>query len=234
MTCQSLNPIFILIMCWFIGTNAFAQDTQKTMNDLADLVPAGYMIVNEIKGDLNKDNQGDFVLIIKGTDSTKIVDDKHRGELDRNRRGIIVAYKSNAKYNAIIMNLDCFTSENEDGYGYLPPDLDVRIDNGNLYINYMRGRSGYWTYTFRYQHSDFQLIGFDRSVDRGPVVQRFVSINFMTTTLLIRENVDDGAEPGNEIFKETWKRFSLPKLINLSEVDDFDNFDVESLLNEIQ
>ncbi|WP_330961303.1 hypothetical protein [Photobacterium sp. 53610] len=65
----------------------------KNAKTLTDLVPIGYVVVNQVQGDLNKDNQDEFVLIIKGTDSHKIIHHEYRGELDRNRRGIIIANK---------------------------------------------------------------------------------------------------------------------------------------------
>jgi len=46
-----------------------------------------------VKGDLNTDGLEDIVLLIKGTNASKIVDDEYVGKLDRNRRGIIVLLK---------------------------------------------------------------------------------------------------------------------------------------------
>ena len=38
------------------------------------------------------------------------------------------------------------------------------------------------------------------------------------------------AEGGDEKFKESWKKFTLPKPIKLKEITDFDDFNVPSLL----
>ncbi|GHU45267.1 hypothetical protein AGMMS50289_16060 [Betaproteobacteria bacterium] len=72
---------------------------------------------------MNKDNQEDYVLIIKGTDKINFVNDERRGQLDRNRRGIIIAFKNQNQYELALENRDCFSSENEDGGVYYPPEL---------------------------------------------------------------------------------------------------------------
>ena len=76
---------------------------------------------------LNKDGLEDCALIIKGPDKSKIVKDESRGELDRNRRGIIVLLQKNEGYELAVKNYDCFSSENEDGGVYFAPDLGVEI-----------------------------------------------------------------------------------------------------------
>ncbi len=80
--------------------NQSPENTEGKKNP-SDFVPKGYVINkyeggisaegwDEIRGDLNKDGLEDAVLIIKGTDKSKIIQDEDRGTLDRNRRGIIV------------------------------------------------------------------------------------------------------------------------------------------------
>jgi hypothetical protein len=221
---------FIFIILLAIGTNTFGQVMPKTAKSPAEFVPAGYVVVKKIQGDFNKDNQADYVIIIKGTNKDNLVKDEYRGELDRNRRGIIIALKKNNQYELVLKNSDCFSSENEDGGVYFAPELDVNVEKGNLLIHYAHGRYGYWTYKFRYQNSDFELIGYDSSQDRGPVVERSVSINLMTKKMLTKTNINQDAEGGDEKFKEAWKRFTLSKPIKLREIADFDDFDVEGLL----
>jgi hypothetical protein len=214
-----------------IGTNAFGQSQVRVAKSPTEFVPAGYVVFAKIRGDLNKDNQVDYVFILKGTDKGKFVKDEYRGELDRNRRGIIVALSNQDGYELALENRDCFSSENEDGGVYFAPELDVTISKGNLSVHYGHGRYGYWTYSFRYQNSEFELIGYDSNQNRGPVVERSTSINLLTKKMRIRENVNMNAEQdGDEKFKETWKKFALVRPIRLREVADFDDFDVESFL----
>lgn len=203
----------------------------------SDFVPEGYVINkyeggisaagwDEIKGDMNKDGLEDVVLIIKGTDKSKIIQDENRGELDRNRRGIIVLLNKGNYYELASKNYSCFSSENEDGGVYFAPELNVSIEKGNLHINYGHGRYGNWGYTFRYQNGDMELIGYDSYSSRGPVPQYEVSINFLTKKKLTKDNLnkDDDGDNYEVNYKDTWEMIKVNKLIKLSEIEDFDGF----------
>jgi hypothetical protein len=201
----------------------------------SDFVPEGYVIhqseegafsdgIEEIKGDLNNDGLADMVLIIKETKKANIINDKYRGELDRNRRGIIILLNKKDHYKLALKNYDCFSSENEDGGGYLAPELVVSIENGNLIVHYAHGRYGYWDYTFRYQNSDFELIGYHLSAHNGPILDSETSMNFLTKKKLERVNVNkDIKESGDEVFEEKWSDLKMKELIRLSEIEDFDD-----------
>lgn len=209
--------------------------TTTLKNKPSDFVPKGYVIHkyeggisagewDEIKGDLNKDGLEDVVLIIKGTDKSKIIQHEYRGKLDRNRRGIIVLFNKEDHYELAAKNYDCFSSENEDGGVYFAPELYLEIKNGNLYINYGHGRYGNWGYTFRAQNGDMEMIGYDSYSSRGPVPQSEVSINFLTKKKLTRDNLnkDDDGDNYVEKYQDTWEKIKVEKLTKLSEIKDFD------------
>lgn len=213
--------------------------TIEGKKDPKDFIPAGYVINtyeggvsasgwHEIKGDLNKDGLEDIVLIIKGTDKSKIIKDENRGELDRNRRGIIVLLNKGNYYELASKNYNCFSSENEDGGVYFAPELGVSIQKGNLHIDYGHGRYGSWGYTFRYQNGDMELIGYDLYSSRGPVPQYEVSINFLTKKKLTKDNVnkDDDGDNYDVKYKDTWETIKVNKLIKLSEIQDFDELEL--------
>jgi hypothetical protein len=214
----------------------FGQEQQK--RNPSDFIPKGYVIHkyeggissggwDEIKGDLNKDGLEDIVLIIKGTDKSKIIKDEDRGELDRNRRGILVLLKKGNSYVLASKNYDCFSSENEDGGVYFAPELEVEIKKGNLYISYGHGRYGNWSYTFRYENGNFELIGYDSYSSRGPVPQFQVSINFLTKKKLTMDNLNkDDEDDSNVNYRDSWKKITSKKLIKLSEIKDFDELDM--------
>jgi hypothetical protein len=195
--------------------------TEKGKNP-EDFLPKGYVIFEKIFGDLNKDGQEDCSLMIKGTDKSKFVKDESRGELDRNRRGIIVLLKNNDGYELAVKNHECFSSENEDGGVYYSPELSVEITKGKLFISYAHGRYGYWNYTFRFQNSDLELIGYDRSNNNGPIVNNDVSINYLTSTMIRNENTNEDADSGEEVFKKTVTKIRKSELLKLSEIEDFD------------
>lgn len=190
--------------------------------DPMDYIPKGMVLFNKVSGDLNKDGIADLVLMIKGTDKSMFVQDEYRGELDRNRRGILVLFKHKDGYELASKNLDCFSSENEEGGVYYAPELSLDIRKGKLYVEYAHGRYGYWTYTFRYQNGDFELIGYDSTNTYGPIINKEKSINFSTKRMQERVNVNESAESGEEVFKETWKDIKLDKMIKLSGIKDFD------------
>jgi len=212
----------LILFITTLTTTVFGQVEQKQKP--SDFLPKGYVVVEKIIGDLDKDSIEDCVLIIKGTDTSKIVTDEYRGKLDRNRRGIIVLFNKKDHYELAVKNYDCFSSENEVGGVYLPPELSIEIKKGNLYAHYGHGRYGYWRYTFRFQNSDFELIGYDAS-NGGAVIDSETSINFLTKKKQEKVNTNENAQGGDEVFKETWKNINVNRLIKLKEIRDFDELD---------
>lgn len=190
--------------------------------DPSDFVPEGFKISEKIYGDLNNDGVQDCVLVIKGTDKNQFVEDEYRGQLDRNRRGIVILFKNNDHYKMELKNESCFSSENEDGGVYFAPELLVEIGKGKLFVHYAHGRYGYWRYTFQFRNSDFYMIGYDSSDNFGPVVNRETSINYLTGKKQERENTNQEAEGGDEVFEETWTKIESKQLTKLSHVKDFD------------
>jgi hypothetical protein len=192
---------------------------------LSGFLPHGYLIAEEITGDLNSDTRIDCILLIKGTSKNEIIHDKNRGPLDRNRRGLIVLLNRKNTYEVVVKNESCFSSENEDGGIYFPPDLFLEVKKGNLSVQYGHGRYGHWSYTFRLKDTDMELIGFDRSSNDGPITNTEISINFLTKKKLEKVNLNKNAEAGEEVFKETWKKIELPSPILLSKIKDFNDLD---------
>lgn len=215
----TIGCLLILMTNWI----AFGQ-TKKTILNYDSFLPKGYIIFEKIFGDLNNDALDECVLIIKDTNKDNIIVDKYRGKLDRNRRGIIVHFNKKNHYELVTKNLNCFSSENEDGGVYYAPELNVEIQKGNLYVGYAHGRYGNWKYAFKFINSDFKLIGYDET-NGGVVIQSQTSVNFLTKTRLEKVNVNKNAEGSDEIFKETSTTIKEDKLIKLSEIPDFDELD---------
>jgi hypothetical protein len=229
--------LFIIISCKDSKTTVKESNTEVTelkeipeveestidvKKEISDFIPKNYVPFDTIKGDFNKDGLEDCILIIKGTDKSKIIQDEYRGELDRNRRGIIALLNKNGGYELAVKNYDCFSSENEDGGVYYAPELYIEVKNGKLYVDYAHGRYGYWKYTFRYQNSDFELIGYDASSNHGPVILTETSINFLTRKKIVNQNVNENTYDGDEIFEKTETKIARTKLLKLSEIKDFD------------
>jgi hypothetical protein len=218
-----MKSLFIFLTT-ALTTSVFGQTEYK--QNPTDFLPKGYVVFDRVMGDLNKDNVDDCVLIIKGTDTSKIINDENRGKLDRNRRGIIVLFNTGGRYSLASKNYDCFSSENEDGGVYFAPELSVTINKGNIYFNYGHGRYGYWKYTFRFQKLDFELIGYDASDNRGPVINNEVSINFLTKIKKTKVNTNENANSGEEVFKTSTSKIKISNLIKLGSIKDFDELDM--------
>jgi hypothetical protein len=203
---------------------AFAQ--AKADGKPANLVPAGYRVSEEIKGDLNKDGLDDYVFIVKGP---KRDDDCREDGQDCSLRGIMIALNKGGRYELALENRDCFASEDRDGGVYYPPELSVSVKKGNLYIEFNQGRYGKWSYTFRYQNSDFEMIGYDANQIRGPYVEKEVSVNFLSKKMLTKRNTVEPCEGDCEekkpVFEETWENFTLKESIKLQKIN-FDGFSI--------
>ena len=200
-------------------------------------------VVEKIFGDLNNDGEEDCVIITKQTKKEYFVKDcyvdldnmtdKDRGELDRNRRGILIAFKKGEYYHSFLTISDCFSSENENGGVYYAPELSVEIEKGNLKILYTHGRYGRWQYVFRYRNNDFELIGYDAFNNRGPVTESITGINFLTRKKQTLTNTNPEAESdGEEVFKETWQDIVINYTIKLTDIRDFSMFSINDRYDE--
>lgn len=201
--------------------------SKESRNDIAKFIPKGYILFDTIYGDLNKDGLEDCVVMIKGTDKEHVIHDEYRGELDRNRRGILVLFNKKGNYELALKNDSCFSSENEDGGVYFAPELWLEIRKGNLYVRYGHGRYGYWYYTFRYQNSDFELIGFDNIEMRGPVVTSQTSVNYLTRRKIEEDNINKYEATDKEVFVKTESKIKRSNLYKFSSIKDFDDFGYE-------
>lgn len=208
----------------FFSIKTFAQNEQ--IKDFSRFIPSGYVLFEEVTGDLNKDGREDYVLIIKGTDKKEIVEDEFRGLLDRNPRGIIVLISREEKLVLASKNLQCFSSENEDGGVYFAPELFLEIKKGDLNINYLHGRYGYWSYTFRFKNSDFELIEYNQSENHGPIVNRELSINYQNKKMIEKVNKNAYTDKDEVKFKITKTKIQMDNTIKLSEIKHFDDLEL--------
>ena len=196
---------------------------------ITDFIPKGYKIFEKVSGDLNKDGLDDCVLIIKATRKDGFERDYEGKLIDRNRRGIIVLFSEEKGYKVAVKNYNCFSSENEDGGAYFAPYLSIEIRNSKLFVHYAHGRYGYWEYCFRYQDSDFMLIGYESFGSQGPTVLGKVSINFLTGVRYDDDNVNKYDDDAEEKFVRKVIKLKKEPLKKLSEIDDFDELEIERL-----
>ena len=225
-TCFTVQAVFAQASSENIATQSFEEIKLKKDNiKYKAYLPKNYVLFEAIEGDLNKDGKQDLVLIVKGTDAKQWVEHEYQGKLDRNRRGILVLLNENGAYKKIVQNLSAFSSENEEGGVYFPPELSVEINKNKLFIHYGHGRYGWWGYSFRLENNDMRLIGYENSSNYGPYVSSETSINLLTRKKLYRKNMNEVGDEDPR-FKETWSKVNFAP-IYLSKIKDFDELMME-------
>jgi hypothetical protein len=211
------------------AVNAWGQAAPATADHPENLVPAGFVVVEKVRGDLNRDDLDDVVLVIKATARTGHVFDEWHGWQDRNRRGLIIAFRDGDRFRKVLENRNCFSSENEDWGVYFPPELSLKIQARSLVIHYAHGRYGYWTYKFQFRNNDFEMIGYDAAEHQGPTLLSDLSVNFLTNQVRVRKNM---APPGDEKerLQETWAKLPLARPPKLRAAQDFDELQIEMMV----
>ncbi len=225
-TCFTGQAVFAQASSENIATQSFEEIKLKKDNiKYKAYLPKNYVLFEAIEGDLNKDGKQDLVLIIKGTDAKQWEEHEYQGKLDRNPPGILVLLNENGAYKKIVQNLSAFSSENEEGGVYFPPELSVEINKNKLFIHYGHGRYGWWSYSFRLENNDMRLIGYENSSNYGPYVSSETSINLLTRKKLYRKNMNEVGDEDPH-FKETWSKVNFAP-IYLSKIKDFDELMME-------
>jgi hypothetical protein len=235
----AMKKTVIILSVLAVITSGYGQSNTKNnvetqSKNSKNLVRSDETILEEIFGDLNNDGEDDCVIITKQTKKEAMsVKNQFDEEVDRNRRGIVIAFKEGEYYNTILAIPDCFSSENEDGGVYFAPELSVEILKGNLKIHYGHGRYGWWQYLFRYRNNNFELIGYDGFSHRGPIMQNGVSINFLTKKQQTLTNTNlDAEDESEEVIEETWQNITISNLVKLIDIKDFDEFSVSDYYTE--
>ena len=214
----------ILLTCALIFFSIKHSNAQK--NIPVDLIPKGYVLFEEYSGDLNNDDRKDYVLIIKNTKEEEIVKNRFGDVIDRNRRGVVIILTKDNEYEKVVENKDCFSSENEDGGVYMPPELWINIEDNKLKIHYGHGRYGYWEYIFKNLESDFKLIGYESSESNGPKVLYQTKIDFLKKEKTLSENTTKDPAAEEEIFEVISYDIKIDDLLRLTEIENFEDLDM--------
>jgi len=223
---------FSYILFLLAGIYLFSQDIPQKGKIIEDFVPVNWKIIKQAEGDLNKDKKADAVLIIENTDSSNILQNESLGssELNLNPRYLLILFKTEKGYELKELNKTFIPTEGNAESPYLTDPLmdggiEIQNDVINLSLNYWYSCGSWYTgtntYTFRFQHNEFELIGFDSNeFHRASGEITFISINFSTKKMSITtgDNIFDEDADGNKIESEEkteWKTFKLDKFQNL-------------------
>lgn len=203
-------------------------------------IPKGFKLnQRHCQADFNKDGKNDCVLLIKDTKKSAWVETYYGTMVDRNRRGIVILFKTNQGYQKVLENKALFASENEDGGVYFAPELEIEAAGNKLIFYYGHGRYGSWQYIFDYRainNKDFYLIGYDSSSNRGPYIEYTHSVNFLTHKFRHQENMNKSRDSDVPKFKTTWHTLPKAPLQKLSQIDDISGvgFHMDEMLYHIK
>jgi hypothetical protein len=177
--------------------------------------PVGWQIETKLSGDLNGDGVDDLVLVLREQDPANVLanpDGPGVEELDTNPRILAVALgRSGGGFDLAAANHTLIPRTTEPNLDdYLEPDA-ITIKRGALHVRlHLFANAGGWgtsnpTFTFRLQHGNLELIGYDSSsVNRGSGAMTNVSVNYATGKMkLSTGSIEDDA------LKAHWK--TLPK-----------------------
>jgi len=110
--------VMVVVGVWLSPVAAHAADVN--IKDAANLVPVGYKILQEVRGDLNNDDFEDCVLIIEG-------------KKDETRRGIIIAFNYGEHYEIALKNHNIFSYDKDEVAPFVPM-VEIAVKKGILNI----------------------------------------------------------------------------------------------------
>ncbi|MCH9739219.1 MAG: hypothetical protein K0U38_00035 [Epsilonproteobacteria bacterium] len=128
-------------------TSAFLWAGEKLPNDVKQIIPKGYTVLNFTKGNLNRDKIDDAILILKREDENP----ENYSEASPKRPLYILVGKGDNRYTLVAENnnsvLGIF-----DGGVFGDPFEGVTIKNGYFSVEHYGGSSWRWTQivTFKY------------------------------------------------------------------------------------
>lgn len=195
----------------------------------ADFIPAGWKQVQLAEGDLNRDGEPDFAMVIRMDSERNRVAPSWdpNARFDTNPWMLIAAFKTGDGYNLKLADhrlIPRLENQNQED-----PFDEIRVANGSLKVAiHLFMSAGGWemggrAFTFRWQDGAFKLIGFDRDpVQRNSGETKTVSINFLTGQMQVKTG-----NIGMDEEKTRTVRIGKTPLIDLDQIGDGLMFDPE-------
>lgn len=230
-----MKKIIFLILAFLVVQPSFGQHNDLKIKSIcaktSDFVPAGWKLIKEAKGDLNKDGLVDVALVIENTDPKNFISNAHQlggDTLNVNPRYVLVAFKkANASYELVAKNASFIpTQHSEESPCLTDPFAEngsIEIAKGLLSIHFQNFYScGAWEiynfdYIFRYQNQKFELIGYNKSsMHRSSGEETSTTLNFSTMKMNYTSGTNtfkDGGKP-----KTIWKTIKPRKLLELGTI----------------
>lgn len=198
----------------------------------ADLVPKGWAVETESRGDLNGDGAPDLMLVLHMTSPANVITNDGLGasEIDTNPRMLVVAFaeKGTARYSLALANHTLIPRHTN-------PLMDDPLGSAEIVRGTVQVSLGFWMsagswytsqtkFTFRYQDGCFKLIGYDSTeTKRNTGETSEVSFNYLTRKVKTAKG-----DIENDHRDVSWKTVRVPSLLCLDAVGDGLDFNPES------
>lgn len=202
----------------------------KSVDDFKSLVDTPYVYRGILDScDVNEDGLTDYLLSIQGTDPDGWGPYKfHEDSLvNKNARGFILVINKGDYFETDIRNNSCFLSDNEDGNGYWPPEVDISSFRKRLRIECRLNRYGSWEYEFLYKNGNYVLISYSRSYRNGPLLEKSQYFDLVNNKLSVYKlqndkYVDDREEVEDDKYMTIYYRLDETKPILITDIVNID------------
>jgi hypothetical protein len=189
----------ITLLLVFITSSLIAQKNKQTDEFIVQ--------IKKVKGDLNKDNLADLVVVTQDT-----INEKAPYKLS------VFFAQPNGTFKEIVSTtkaIDAQYPEGKNGYYNGQSFYDISIEKGILIISNELTR-GNFEHKFRYHNNNFELIGFSETYSDGQGTIGMVDFNLSTgIRVSTTERYDDSDEKPTKNQKKILIR-PLPKLQNFT------------------
>ncbi|NHM02597.1 hypothetical protein [Flavobacterium difficile] len=166
--------------------------------------------IKEVKGDLNKDNLTDKVVVTQDT-----INEKSPYKLE------IFFAKPNGDFKSIVASTKIIEAQYPEGrvnYNTGNGFSDITIKKGVLIVRFELVR-GYFEHKFRFQNGNFELIGFYEVYSNGQGVITTTDFNLSTGIRIEKAERYDN----DEVISSTKKKIVISPLPKLQDVEPFEN-----------
>jgi hypothetical protein len=221
---------FILAICFGVsyGQDFTYPSIQPTEQNITDFVPAGWTILENVYGDLNRDGIEDAAIVIQHKDSILMVNSLEDTVLTKPRI-LLILFKDPSDNSFVLAEQSNSFILKHDNPSMDDPYQELVINNGILEVKFhLFYNMGSWhvtnaVYKFRYRQGQFLLVGADNSsFHRATHDFEDYSYNFLTKKRALTKGNDD-----KRAKKSTWKSLNISALKTLKTFSEPFTWEVE-------